>query len=216
MAKFLRFLTKSILILFIVALVLPPLSWILIQLVYTSKITSPEQVVVEKVAIVFGAGLQRDGTPSPILRDRVSTAVSLLKDNKVQKILLSGDNRFIDYNEPGAMQAYALQLGAPQDALVMDYAGRRTYDTCYRAKHIFKINSAILVTQKYHLPRALFLCDQIGIESVGVNSDLREYSQRSYQIWVIREIFASANAVWDAWITKPIPVLGDELPIFTE
>lgn len=216
MAKFFRFLTKSILILFIIALVLPPLSWILIQMVYTSKITGPEQVVVEKVAIVFGAGLKRDGTPSPILRDRVSTAVSLLKENKVQKILLSGDNRFIDYNEPGAMQAYALQLGAPQDALVMDYAGRRTYDTCYRAKHIFKINSAILVTQKYHLPRALFLCDQIGIESVGVNSDLREYSQRSYQIWVIREIFASANAVWDAWITKPIPVLGDELPIFTE
>lgn len=216
MAKFFRWFSKLFLILIIVALILPPLSWVLIQFVYTSRIIEADQFSSDKVAIVFGAGLQRDGTPSPILRDRVSTAVDLLKAGKVQKILLSGDNRFIEYNEPGAMQEFALQLGASQEALVLDYAGRRTYDTCYRAKHIFQVDSAVLVTQKYHLPRALFLCDQIGISSVGVPSDLREYSKRSYQIWVIREVFATANAIWDAWIAKPLPVLGEQLPIFTD
>lgn len=166
-----------------------------------------------KVAIVFGAGLQRDGTPSPVLRDRVATAVSLLQNKKVDKILLSGDNRFVEYNEPGAMQQYALDLGASADAIVLDYAGRRTYDTCYRAKHIFMVDEAIIITQKFHLPRALFLCNQLGIHAIGVEADLRQYSQRSYQIWVIREIFATSAAIWDIYFRHPLPVLGEKLPI---
>jgi SanA protein len=190
-----------------------PLIWIIIQLKFSNSIFSLSEVEHKKVAIVFGAGLQRDGTPSPILRDRVETAVTLLRERKVQKILFSGDNRFENYNEPGAMQAYALQLGAPLQDIVLDFAGRRTYDTCYRAKFIFKVDEAILVTQKFHLPRALFLCNQIKINAVGVNADLRNYSIRSLQVWTVREIFATATAVWDIFIRKPIPVLGEELPI---
>ncbi len=200
----------------LISVIFPPFIWLIIQFVFSFKINSIEKTAPARVAIVFGAGLQRDGTPSPILRDRVTTAVKLLKENKVEKLLLSGDNRFVEYNEPGAMQEYALQLGAPEDALVLDYAGRRTYDTCYRAKHIFKVDQAILVTQKYHLPRALFLCRNMKIDANGVNSDLRSYSQRSYSIWVFREILATGAAVWDAWFAKPLPVLGDPLPIFPE
>jgi SanA protein len=120
----------------------------------------------------------------------------------------------VDYNEPGAMHEYALELGVPEKDIILDYAGRRTYDTCYRAKSIFKVDQAILVTQRFHLPRAIFLCDQFGIVSQGVESDLRTYSRYSLRYWNLREILATISAMWDVWIQKPVPVLGEELPIF--
>lgn len=213
MKKILKIIYKTILILLIASIVLPLGIWSIFQLIFTAKIFSTTDVSPARIAIVFGAGLQRDGTPSPVLKDRVAAAVNLLNNNKVDKLLLSGDNRFIEYNEPGAMQQYALELGAPAEALVLDYAGRRTYDTCFRAKHIFKVDEAILVTQKFHLPRSLFLCNQLGIRAVGVEADLRTYSKHSYQIWVIREILATTASVWDIYIRHPLPVLGEELPI---
>lgn len=112
----------------------------------SSQIFSKEDVPARRVAIVFGAQVKKDGTPSVVLRDRVETAVALYKSGKVEKLLMSGDNRFVDYNEPEAMRRYALALGMPEADIVLDYAGRRTYDTCYRAKEIFGMNSALLVT----------------------------------------------------------------------
>jgi len=204
---------RSLAFLTLATIVAIPIIWILIQIRFTNDIVPLKIVEKKKVAIVFGAGLQRDGTPSPILRDRIETAVKLLQENKVEKILFSGDNRFENYNEPGAMQAYAIKLGAPIKDIVLDYAGRRTYDTCFRAKNIFKVDEAILVTQNYHLPRALFLCNQFKINAIGVNADIRNYSPKSLQIWTLREILASATAVWDVFIRKPEPVMGEELPI---
>lgn len=168
------------------------------------------------VAIVFGAGLSRDGTPSPVLRDRVETAAALYFKGKVKKLLMSGDNRFVDYNEPGAMRQYALDLGVPGEDIVLDYAGRRTYDTCYRAKAIFGITNALLVTQPFHLPRALYLCNQLGVKAVGVPADNRYYLKRSQLIWNIRETIATVVALWEVWITHPVPVLGPYEPIFPE
>ncbi len=125
----------------------------IIFLVKASPLTfSKENIPARDVAIVYGAEVKRDGTPSVVLRDRVETAVALYKAGRVKKLLMSGDNRFVDYNEPEAMRQYALSLGMPDSDIVLDYAGRRTYDTCYRAKEIFGINSAILVTQGFHLP----------------------------------------------------------------
>ena len=95
---------------------------------------SVEDVPPNRVAIVFGAGLRRDGTPTAVLRDRVETAARLYFDGKVERLLMSGDNSFADYNEPESMRQHALSLGVPAEAIVLDYAGRRTYDTCYRAK----------------------------------------------------------------------------------
>ena len=117
---------------------------------------------------------------------------------KVQKILMSGDNRFLYYNEPGSMMAYAVKLGVPQKDIVLDYAGRRTYDTCYRALYIFGVKEALLVTQDYHLPRALFTCNQIGLKSVGVIAD--QHTGRYYYslaIGKLREYPASLDAMWD-------------------
>jgi SanA protein len=167
-----------------------------------------------KVAIVFGAGLQHDGSPSPVLRDRVETAANLYLDGKVEKLLMSGDNRFVVYNEPGAMRAYAVSLGVPEEDIVLDYAGRRTYDTCYRARYIFQVDEAILVTQSYHLPRALFTCNQVGIKSVGVSADLRTYMNSSLFTWNMRELPASLVALWEVWVSHPLPVMGEVEPIF--
>ena len=175
---------------------------------------SVESVSPAPVAIVFGAGLTRSGAPTPILRDRVATAARLYFEGKVQKILMSGDNRFVDYNEPGAMQEYALQLGVPEDAIVLDYAGRRTYDTCYRARHIFNLTEAILVTQDFHLPRAILTCNGLGIQANGVNAVGHTYSTRSLSYWRMREIPATAQAILDVFVTRPLPVLGKPEPIF--
>ncbi len=173
-----------------------------------------EQSPSAPVAIVFGAGLTRDGQPSPVLRDRVATAVQLYFEGKVQKILMSGDNRFVEYNEPGAMQRYAISLGVPEEDIVLDYAGRRTYDTCYRARHIFGVRQALLVTQRFHLPRAIFTCNSLGVEAVGVIADQRPYSRYAHRFWRIREIPATAMAFVDVFITRPLPVLGTPQPIF--
>jgi len=122
---------------------------------YASRIQSEQNAPSAPVAIVFGAGLRRDGSASVILRDRVETAAQLYWTGKASKLLLSGDNRFENYNEPRAMLEYGLQLGLPESAMTLDYAGRRTYDTCLRAKEIFGVSQALLVTQHYHLDRAL-------------------------------------------------------------
>jgi SanA protein len=167
-----------------------------------------------RVAIVFGAEVKRDGTPSVVLRDRIETAVALYKTGKVEKLLMSGDNRFVDYNEPEAMRQFALKLGMPDSDIVLDYAGRRTYDTCYRAKEIFGVESAILVTQGFHLPRALFLCKAFSIDAVGVNSDNYYYLKRLRLYWNIREYLASFQSVLDVYLLKPVPVLGQPEPIF--
>lgn len=177
---------------------------------------STAEIPTRRAAIVFGAGLQRDGTPSPVLRDRVEAAVQLYKAGKVEKILMSGDNRFVDYNEPGAMFNFAVELGVPAEDIVLDYAGRRTYDTCYRARWIFNLKEAVLVTQTYHLSRALYTCNLLGLPSIGYSADLRTYYPSSYFIWNIREIPATFMALVDIWFRHPIPVLGQQEPIFPD
>jgi vancomycin permeability regulator SanA len=178
------------------------------------KVHSAADVPIRRVAIVFGAGLWRNGSPTPVLADRVTQAANLYFSGKVEKLLMSGDNRFVDYNEPEAMRRLAISLGVPNDAIVLDYAGRRTYDTCYRAKVIFKVDQAILVTQAFHMPRAIYLCNRLGVDSLGVDSDLQTYRKSSLLYWNARELSATAAAMWDVNIGHPIPVLGKREPIF--
>jgi SanA protein len=214
MVKFLKMLLRILLYTAGSAVLLVGLVCLSIRLYANSLIFKPADAPQGRVAIVFGAGLYRDGQPTPVLRDRVQTAADLYFSGKVDKLLLSGDNRFEYYNEPGAMKTFALELGVPSDAIVLDYAGRRTYDTCYRASAIFGLSHAILVTQQFHLPRALFLCNNFGIKAVGVSADLRTYNRLSQARWLLRESFATVVAVWESWVSKPIPVLGDPEPIY--
>jgi SanA protein len=189
------------------------LSRLITALYSLTRTYSVENTPPRPVAIVFGAGLWRDGTPTNVLRDRIATAAALFFSGKVLKVLMSGDNRYIDYNEPGAMREYALRLGIPDSAIVLDYAGRRTYDTCYRAQAIFGIQRAILVTQSFHLPRALYTCNALGLDAVGVPSDQREYNPRSLIYWNLRELPATISALLDVHILHPEPVLGEPDPI---
>ncbi len=211
--KIIKFIWKFVINLIVLALfvlVFPQL----IIVTYTSAHTfTVNNVPSDRVAIVFGAGLRYDGTPTPILQDRVDTAVQLYQKGKVSKLLMSGDNSFVDYNEPEAMRQYALSLGVPDEDITLDYAGRRTYDTCYRARYIFQVQSAILVTQSFHLPRAMFLCDSLGVTSTGVQANNIYFRKISRLIWNTRELFATTQAVWDVYAAKPLPILGEPEPI---
>lgn len=174
--------------------------------IYQQAAQSPEA----PVAIVFGAGYWPSGL-SHALADRMDTAIALYEAQKVNKLLLTGDNRFVDYNEPAAMARYAEARGVPAGDLVLDYAGRRTYDSCYRAGAIFGVERAILVTQEFHLPRALYTCDRLGLEVVGVEADRRVLVRSQW--YEFREVFALARAWLDLNLLKPLPVLGDPIPV---
>jgi SanA protein len=170
-----------------------------------------DQVPTHPAAIVFGAGYWPSGTLSNILADRMETAVALYKAGRVRKLLLSGDNRVVDYNEPERMAEYALARDVPRQDIVLDYAGRRTYDSCYRAGAIFGLQEAVLVTQAYHLPRALFTCDRLGISVSGVSADRRQYI---YQRWYsLRDLLALGRAWVDVTLLRPLPVLGEPIAV---
>ncbi|HNY83784.1 MAG TPA: ElyC/SanA/YdcF family protein [Anaerolineaceae bacterium] len=179
-------------------------------------IVPKEQAPQSRVVIVPGAGLTYMGTPSLALQDRLDEAIRLYHAGKIQKILMSGDNSYASYNEPGAMRAYALSQGIPESDIVLDYAGRRTYDTCYRAKAIFGIDEAIFVTQQYHLSRAVFLCQKLGVKATGIAIRQSAYPPERYAFWQFREVFATVAAVWDIFVARPLPILGEAEPIFTE
>lgn len=166
-----------------------------------------------RVAIVFGAGLRGDGEPSPALQDRVVTAVELWRSKRVGKLLMSGDNQTENYDEPTAMKEAAMKLGVPETDIVLDFAGRRTYDTCYRAKEIFDVKKAVLITQEFHLNRAIYLCQGVGINVVGLSADRRRYPNSARRWWAMRETLAVASAWFDANIFAQSPVLGKKEPI---
>jgi len=211
-----KWIWRNLLLLGAIALLVLSIPRLITGIYATNRTYVASESPSKPVAIVFGAGLRRDGTPTAILRDRVETAANLYSSGKVEKILMSGDNRFENYNEPEAMRQYALTLGVPSQAIALDYAGRRTYDTCYRAKAIFGIESALLVSQKFHLPRALFLCNTLGLQAAGVEANQRNYRKISLLIWNIREQLATVGAFLDVYVSNPVPVLGDPEPLFVD
>ena len=175
---------------------------------YSGRILSPEKARSMPTAVVFGAGLRRDGRPTTVLADRVSTAVSLYQQGKVNTLLMSGSSNASGYDEAAAMLEFALQLGVPQEDILVDSEGDRTYLTCARAKNIFGVDRALLVTQRYHLPRALILCDALSIESEGVAADPRPYSSQT--MWSAREIGATYRALWEVGRLKTA-VIWDQI-----
>jgi SanA protein len=198
-------------VLLIVGMMSLPWLWrTAVKLVYSRQIYTVETVPPKRVAVVFGAAVYGDRLSS-VLRDRVETAVSLYEAGMVDKIIMSGDNQTLEYDEPSAMVAYAVRQGVPEADVQPDYGGRRTYDTCYRAQHIFEAEQVILVTQEFHLPRALFTCQMLGLESVGVAADKRPY--RGARWYELRETGATLVALRDVVRQTPPPVLGEPIPL---
>lgn len=181
---------------------------------YSASMVDVETAPDGRVAIVFGARVYRDGRLSTMVRDRVDTAIDLYRAGKVRKLIMSGGGNGVDYDEPGAMMAYAVARGVPAADIQPDYGGHRTYDTCYRAAQVFQLDAAFLVTQEFHLPRALFTCDQLGLQVVGVIADRRPYSPRAVAWSETREIPALMVALIDVIRRTPPPILGEPISIF--
>jgi vancomycin permeability regulator SanA len=176
--------------------------------------TSITEIPIEnppRVAIVLGAKVWENGEPSKVLYDRVLTAVELYRAGRVEKILMSGDNPVENYDEPTAMKQTALKLGVPESDIVLDFAGRRTYDTCFRAKEIFNVRNAIVVTQEFHQARTLYLCNNLGVDSIGITANRRKYEGESY--WAFREFFSRASAWFEMNFMSFEPVGGRKEPI---
>lgn len=160
--------------------------------------------------IILGAGIWGD-KPSPMLEDRLLEGISLYKDKVAPKIIMSGDHSKKDYDEVNLMKNYAIEKGVPSEDIFMDHAGFSSYESIYRAKEIFGVKKMIIVTQKYHLYRAIYIANKLGIEAYGVGADPRKYVGETYRN--LREILAR-NKDFIKCIFKPKPTfLGNTISI---
>ena len=161
--------------------------------------------------IVLGAGVWGEN-PSPMLEDRLLEGIKLYENNVAPKIIMTGDHGREEYDEVNVMKKFAMEKGVPSGDIFMDHAGFSTYESLYRAKEIFEADKVVIVTQEYHLYRALHIANQLGIEAYGVNSDPRQYVGATYR--EIREILAR-NKDFVQCIFKPEPTyLGEVIPVF--
>lgn len=172
--------------------------------IYASAADAPSA----QVALIPGAAIL-DGKPSPIFIDRVDAAIELYKMWKVSKILVSGDNSTVSHNEVNPVRLYLLSKGIPDQDIFLDHAGFDTYSTLYRARDIFGVTSVLVTTQSFHLPRAIFIARELGLQAYGVNSDSGHILFHNY----VREVFSDEKAAFDLFFhTKP-KFLGDTIPI---
>jgi vancomycin permeability regulator SanA len=170
------------------------------------RYTNPTEVPAQRVAIVLGAGVYPDGTPSPMLSDRITAAVELYKLGRVQKLLMTGDNSSDDYDEVTVMQRYATERGVPVEDVTLDYAGFSTYESCDRAKEIFGVEQAVLVTQSFHLPRAVYTCRQLGVDAITLGTpDWESYRPQTIMYYNLREVISTLKALWEVHVTRPLP-----------
>lgn len=160
--------------------------------------------------LVLGAGIKQ-GKPSDMLEDRLIQAINLYKNGISKKIIMSGDHGSQNYDEVNLMKKYAIDQGVPSEDIFMDHAGFSTYESMYRAKEVFKVNTVIVVTQKYHQYRAIYIAKELGLDAYGVSSDLRKYQKQTYR--EIREIAAREKDFFKCFF-KPSPTyLGEEIPV---
>ena len=161
--------------------------------------------------LVFGAGVQDDNSPSPMLADRLLRGIELYKAGASDRLLMSGDHGNAEYDEVNAMKQFAVEREIPSQAVFMDHAGFSTYESLYRARDVFKVKKVILVTQEYHLYRALYIARSLGLEAYGVSADLQPYAGQSY--YEAREFLARVKDFANT-IIKPKPTfLGEDIPV---
>ena len=161
--------------------------------------------------LVLGCAVWADNEPSPMLKDRLDTAIALYKIGVAPKLLLSGDNSIVEYSEPDCMLKYTLAQGVPPEDIFLDFAGFSTYESVYRSHAVFMADRMIVVTQKYHLFRALKACEALGIEAKGVASNQQKYAGRYYR--EAREVLARDKDLFKGIIKAKPTYLGDEIPV---
>lgn len=178
------------------------------------KMLSPEDastIVDADCILVLGCQVKDDGTPSAMLRDRLERGIELYFAGVAPKILMSGDHGQTEYDEVNTMKQYAIDAGVPSEDVFMDHAGFSTYESIYRAREIFQAETIVIVTQEYHLYRALFIADRLDVAAFGVHCDYNTYGEQTYRD--IREILAR-NKDFLTSIFKPEPTfLGEAIPV---
>jgi len=175
------------------------------QYIYNKISEAPDAEAV----IILGAAVLSNRSPSPILKDRADIAIQLYKLKKVSKILVSGDNSTVNYNEVNPVRIYLLNKGVLDQDIFLDHAGFNTYSSMYRARDIFKVSSTIIASQSFHLPRAVFIARELGMNAYGFDADAGHILFINY----VREVFANEKAVLNLMFgTKP-KYLGAEIPI---
>ena len=186
---------------------------------YVKSVAKERIVTVEETAtledvdciIVLGCQVRDDGTLSHMLRDRLMRGLEVYHAGAAPKLLMSGDHGRKEYDEVNAMKQYAIENGVPSEHVFMDHAGFSTYETVYRAKEIFEADKVIIITQEYHLYRALYIADKLGLEAYGVSADLNKYAVQSMRDF--REVLARCKD-WAMCIFKPEPTyLGESIPV---
>lgn len=171
-------------------------------------------VPVHRVAIVFGARVYPNGRPSPMLADRLDAALELYRTGRVERLLLTGDHSRINYDEVAAMEHHLVNNGVDHTHITKDHAGFGTYDSCVRAREIFGVTDAVLVTQAYHLPRAVYTCRRVGVEAVGLAVEDWDRHPSVMPRHAAREVAASLKAFVDVHVTRPSPhFLGPKVEI---
>lgn len=198
---------KSLLIIFLAGGLLFGVALLYANLVILqnkSQIYSENNVPSTTIGLVFGAGMRDDGSMSPMQSDRVKEGVALYKAGKVSQLIMTGDDGGMKADEVGAMRAAAIAAGVPEDKVRTDPHGYRTYESCYREANVYGIKKVIAVSQSFHLPRIVYLCENFGIETVGVPADIRNYGWD--QVFMdAREAGARLKALWQVVFTKPLP-----------
>lgn len=184
-------------------LALAPATWM--HTTAGDRLRTTADVPAQEVAVVFGAGLWK-GRPTPYLAHRLDAAAELYRTGKVRVLLVTGDNSRTEYDEPSAMRTYLAARGVPDDKVVSDYAGFDTWDSCVRAKKIFGVNRAVLVTQDFHIKRAVALCDAAGVASYGVG--VAEPHDATWYYGTTRELAAAGKAALDAALRPDPHFLG--------
>lgn len=161
--------------------------------------------------LVLGAGVREDGTPSLMLADRLNTGIEIYKNGTVSKLIMSGDHGTEDYDEVNVMKAYATERGVKSEDVFMDHAGFSTYESIYRARDIFEAKKIVIVTQSYHLYRALYIAEKLGVDAVGVSADTISYGGQAYRNF--RELAAyGKDFLYCLFGAKPT-YLGDSVPV---
>jgi vancomycin permeability regulator SanA len=196
---------QTIMLLCVLALL--PVTWLYVSTADGLRTTADAPRT--EVAVVFGAGLW-NGEPSPYLAHRLDAAAKLYRAGRIEAVLVTGDNSREDYDEPDAMRAYLTKRGVPDRQIVSDYAGFDTWDSCVRARKIFGVHEAVLISQTFHIRRAVALCRAAGVRSYGVGVDATH--DVTWYYGGTREVFAAGKALLDA-VFKPDPqFLGRKEP----
>jgi vancomycin permeability regulator SanA len=174
-----------------------------VQFRYLKNIQTIDSVQPAPIAIILGASVQSNGEPSDALRDRLLVGKELYEHKLVEKLLISGDDGRYHIDEIQIMRNFLEKNGVPSENVLEDGHGYRTYESCKRAVTVYNIHEAIVVTQRFHIGRALYLCNRLGMNSVGVASDLSSYQRIAF--FTIRDLAASLEAWWDINVMTPKP-----------